>query len=598
MAKDKSLDIPFPGEEPALQRGNNHLLLIGIDTYADTRINNLNNAKADAEALGAILLEKYQFNGELVTLYDQEATRAGIYGKLDYFTDNLQEDDSLLIFFSGHGYYRANQKRGYLVPADAKYSQFHSLISNTVLIEDYLPNLPARHVVLILDSCFSGSLFKNVDFTGTQPATEAVRKMMASRSRLGMAAGSIELVSDGLVGNHSPFAHSLIHHLRSNQQPHLPILDLFHPVSQMTTYSADQRPVYGVLAKNRHVPGAQLVLSLKRKQQSADQAAWQQACNQDSIAAYQAYRRKNRQGAYRAEALQRIKALEEERDWQKALRRNSVSSYEEFLDHYPNSLKNEEVERRIDALLSGEPIATPTPKQTPPPKVKQPPKPRFDFPVPELIRIEGGTFRMGSNEGERERPIHEVTIHSFELGKYPVTQRQWQAIMGENPSHFKGDDRPVERVSWDDCQKFIQKLNQKTSLKFRLPTEAEWEYAAGGGASNRTKWSGTDSEAELDKYAWYSKNSDKRTHPVGQKQPNPLGLYDLSSNVWEWCQDWYGAYPSEPQTNPTGPSTGGPRVLRGGSWYGDARGCRVAFRLNDTPDRRNDSYGFRLARTP
>lgn len=215
--------------------------------------------------------------------------------------------------------------------------------------------------------------------------------------------------------------------------------------------------------------------------------------------------------------------------------------------------------------------------------------PTFDFPVPEMIRIEGGTFRMGA--------AFDATLDSFEIGKYPLTQREWQAIMGKNPSHFTGEDLPVEKISWKDCQQYIDKLNEKTGLNFRFPTEAEWEYAAGGGSGNRTEWAGTHQEDQLADYAWYDANSGKKTHPVGQKKPNSLDLHDMSGNVWEWCADWYADYPSGARTNYTGPSTGSNRVIRGGSWNDDASDCRVASRYGYTPGDRSLNVGIRLARS-
>ena len=210
-----------------------------------------------------------------------------------------------------------------------------------------------------------------------------------------------------------------------------------------------------------------------------------------------------------------------------------------------------------------------------------------------MVSVPGGTFQMG--EGTAQHP---VTLDSFEIGKYPVTQKQWQAIMGDNPSYFKGYDLPVENVSWEDCQRFIQKLNEQTGLSFCLPTDAEWEYAAGGGEKNRTKWAGTNEEKALGKYVWYNANSGDKTHPVGQKKSNALGLYDMSGNVWEWCADWYGDYPSGAQTNSKVPLKGSSQVIRGGSWcYSPAR-CRVAYRDYLSPSCRRSSLGFRLARTP
>ena len=169
--------------------------------------------------------------------------------------------------------------------------------------------------------------------------------------------------------------------------------------------------------------------------------------------------------------------------------------------------------------------------------------------------------------------------------------------MGENPSRDKAwDNYPVENVSWEDCQRFIERLNNRTGLDFRLPMEAEWEYAARGGVKSKGyKYAGSDG---LDEVGWYRDNSGGHTHPVGKKKPNELGLHDMSGNVWEWCQNWFGAYSMEAQTNPTGPQSGGDRVLRGGGYWGDARFCRVSDRFNYVPGNRGNSSGLRLVLAP
>ncbi len=212
-----------------------------------------------------------------------------------------------------------------------------------------------------------------------------------------------------------------------------------------------------------------------------------------------------------------------------------------------------------------------------------------------FVRIPAGTFMMGSPENEygyRDEKQHKVTLtRPFEMMVTPVTQALWQAVMGNNPSRFKGPDLPVENVSWDDAQEFIQKLNQMLGTdSLRLPTEAEWEYACRAGTTGARY-------GELGEVAWYYDNSDQKTHPVGQKAPNAWGLYDMLGNVWEWCQDWHGSYPSGPVTDPTGPSAGSIRVFRGGSWYSYARFVRAAFRFSDGPRNRIDDVGFRLARS-
>jgi len=207
-----------------------------------------------------------------------------------------------------------------------------------------------------------------------------------------------------------------------------------------------------------------------------------------------------------------------------------------------------------------------------------------------LVLIPAGTFTMGSNDGEvDEKPPHKVTISkAFYLGKYAVTQAQWQAVMRGNPSDFKGDrNLPVENVSWDDCQEFCGKLSAKTEQAIRLPTEAEWEFACRARIG--------DDISKLDQYAWFYENSDGKTHPVGQKRANAWCLYDMIGNVWEWCADWYGPYVSGAQTDPRGMSSGNGRVLRGGSWYSLALDCRAAYRDSNAPGYRNDNYGFRCA---
>ncbi len=219
----------------------------------------------------------------------------------------------------------------------------------------------------------------------------------------------------------------------------------------------------------------------------------------------------------------------------------------------------------------------------------------------DMVFVEGGTFTMGAANNQKkdaesdEKATHQVTLTSFYLCKYEVTQELWTAVMGNNPSHFKGGRQPVEDITWDDCQLFIQKLNTLTGKNFRLPTEAEWEYAARGGKlSKGYKYAGSNSIAEV---AWYIANSGNRPQNVGQKKANELGLYDMSGNVYEWCQDWKGPYQREAQTNPTGPEEGTYRVNRGGRWCGSARACRTSDRSMSAPDYHFYHLGMRLAIT-
>ena len=263
------------------------------------------------------------------------------------------------------------------------------------------------------------------------------------------------------------------------------------------------------------------------------------------------------------------------------------------------------------------PVTKPKPAAKPKPKAKTKPAPRrnntshsgstsstvslsaeLNKLINNMVYVSGGTFIMGgtSEQGsdayDDEKPTHNVTLSSYYICKYEVTQALWRAVMGSNPSNFKGDNLPVECVSWNDCQTFINRLNSYTGRNFRLPTEAEWEFAArGGNYSRHYKYSGSNYIGDV---AWYTNNSGNRTHPVGTKQANELGLYDMSGNVYEWCSDWYGSYSSYPQSNPTGPYSGSYRVLRGGCWDYFARNSRSSNRVNGSPDFRVNGLGLRL----
>ncbi len=259
---------------------------------------------------------------------------------------------------------------------------------------------------------------------------------------------------------------------------------------------------------------------------------------------------------------------------------------------------------------------TPTPRK---PIVNR--TPRRAAPEIEMVFVTGGSFLMGSPENEPGRsedegpghrfinrkagmspirrlskdegPPHQVTVRSFYMGKYEVTQAQWRAVMGGNPSNFKGDNLPVESVSWDDAKDFCRRLSEMTGKEYRLPTEAEWEYAC------RAKTDGAYA-GDLDAMAWYSKNSDSKTHPVGLKRRNAFGLYDMHGNVWEWCEDdWQGSYENAPSDGSAWvkPTRSPWRVHRGGGWNVAASSCRSANRYGCMPSDREGFLGFRLVRT-
>ena len=270
-------------------------------------------------------------------------------------------------------------------------------------------------------------------------------------------------------------------------------------------------------------------------------------------------------------------------------------------------------------LFSFYTIEAQTKKKPPKTKAEQPAPTRYPQPdvsnnkktfIAEMISVKGGTFTMGSTEGgPDEHPTHQVTVSDFMIGKYEVTQELWESVMGNNPSDFKGSKKPVEYVGWYDVVEFCNQFSEKQGLQkvysgsgdkivcdfnlngYRLPTEAEWEYAAkGGNKSKGYRYSGSNN---IDAIAWYDGDLGSTTNDVGRKNPNELGIYDMSGNVWEWCWDRYGTYNSGNQTNPKGASSGSDRVFRGGSWYGSAGNCRVTYRSKG----RTILLGFRVVRT-
>ncbi|MBW7960584.1 SUMF1/EgtB/PvdO family nonheme iron enzyme [Patescibacteria group bacterium] len=265
---------------------------------------------------------------------------------------------------------------------------------------------------------------------------------------------------------------------------------------------------------------------------------------------------------------------------------DTKEAYESFLSKYPNSKYLSEAEQKIAELSK--------------PKID----PKY---LPEVVYVEGGTFTMGCRErgsfcSDDEKPAHQVTVSSFSIGKYPVTVEEYRyyciqtgIIMPDAPSWGWHDDHPMVYVNWNDTQGYVNWLSRETGKNYRLPTEAEWEFAARGGNQSRDyNYSGSNT---IDEAAWYGKErAGQRTHSVGGKKGNELSLYDMSGNVWEWCQDWYGEdyYNNSPSINPKGPSSGFSRVLRGGNWFDGTTYCLVAHRHTSHPGNRSDDRGFRI----
>ena len=337
----------------------------------------------------------------------------------------------------------------------------------------------------------------------------------------------------------------------------------------------------------------------RQLREQADHDAWEFAEDADTEASYRKYLSKYPKALHAAAAQAKLEVFEKKRADEERKQREAARKKEEAEAGRRAAQRAEEkaeAERKAKEAEEKRQREDTERKRREAEEAEKKNDPFHGLMVP----IKGGAFDMGDTFGDgyaNERPVHRVVVEDFQLCKYPVTQAQWKAIMGDNPSFFKGDDLPVENVSWNDAQTFIKKLNEKTGQKYRLPTEAEWEYAARGG--NQSKGFAYAGSSDIDEVAWYAGNSGSKTHPVGKKKPNELGLCDMSGNVWEWCRDWYDDkyYGKSPEKNPAGPDSGSARVLRGGSWYGGADFCRVSSRLWNDPVDRDNRVGFRPART-
>ncbi len=318
---------------------------------------------------------------------------------------------------------------------------------------------------------------------------------------------------------------------------------------------------------------------------------WENAKKRNIISVYEEYLGNYPNGRFADDAKSRIAGLRlqqtvESRDknaWEKAQSLNTIVSYRQYRRNYPNGQYSGQAATRIGKLET---------------ELR-----KIDIFYNEMIFVAGSTFTMGCTSQQEndcwdnEKPANQVTVGDFFIGRTPVTQRQWRTVMGNNPSHFTGNyDHPVERVSWNDVQDFLKRLNEKTGKihgkNYRLPTEAEWEYAARGGRSSRGyKYPGSN---DIEDVGWYNDNSRGTTRPVGNKRPNELGLLDMCGNVWEWCQDWFGSYTPGPKVNPAGPQSGTNKVARGGSWSSHARSSRTSSRGSYNPGARSNGNGFRL----
>ena len=558
---------PRPGKDLAV--------FFAVQKYQNSQLTNLQNPVKNARDIAAALHSRFGFD----TLVLVNPTQEQIIRQLNTLTQlyarnedgKHPSDGQLVLFFSGHG--MSEDENGYFLPADANPAEPWNKGIAYEIWRPKINKINCRHILVALDACYSarfdpdwknrpdGQFKRPGEMTDSQ---RALANYETYQARVFYSSDNKE----NQTPDRSNFAKKLLEGLRSAQATDgfLTSKQLFAnyvegatPTPRAGTFGDDE-PSSAFLFYDRNGPA-----KLEPLPPSANNEA-------------------------------------DDRAFAKAKSRNTVGSYQDYLDVFPNGRHRVEAEAKIKA----------PPERTVekvPEKIKIP-----DVPDDGLVPVRGGTFTMGCTSEQQdcsddEKPTHPVTLSDFYIGKYEVTQKLWKQVMGTNPSSFTNcNDCPVEQVSWEDVQTFLQKLSQQTGRQYRLPTEAEWEYAAREGGKSVLFGNGKNnadpSQINFDAGAAYKKAYSivgayrQKTVPVGSlNSPNALGLHDMSGNVWEWCSDWYGSYSSGAQTNPTGASSGSYRVIRGGSWSDYPLYCRVAFRLYFTPGYRSNYLGFRLART-
>jgi len=554
-----------------LATGKRVALVIGNGAYKASPLRNpANDAKDVAAALRGLGFE---------VICKTDAGKRDMVEATRTFGRKSQGAEAALFFYAGHGM----QVRGtnYLIPVDADVHseaevEFEGVDANRILAQ--MEGAGAAVNIVILDAC------RDNPFRSFRSATRGLAVVRAvTGSVVVYATAPGDVAADG-SGRNSPFTTNLLKHMAT---PGLGVDAMFKRVGAGVSQQSHggQTPwissclfgefyMAGQGPSGRPQPATPAVAPPPQAQPSLDDLVAMADRKQAAELAA-----KEREKAKKQEALEDIKKY-----------RALVASSPGLKDQAWQALA-----AKYPALLAG--LASGDIEGF---AVNFQPDPGGTWTDPvtgmEFVRVPGGCFKMGSNNGDAdERPVHEVCVNGFWMGKYEVTQAEWRSIMGNIPFRNKSDRHPAQNVTWNDTQAFIRALNDRSGDSFRLPTEAEWEYAARSGGRDET-YSGGDN---VDWVAWCKLNTSSRTKPVGEKSPNGLGLHDMSGNAWEWCQDWYGEnyYSHSPRNNPRGPGGGAKRVIRGGASFCEPKLVRAANRNSYFPDINVDDYGFRLLRT-
>ena len=601
-------------------------LLVGTSEYPECeKLSPLHGSLLDVDAMQRVLVANGEFATEDVVVL-KNASRQAIEDAIHNLFNgrDRQKDDLVLFYFSGHGIVDEANKLFLGTPSTRK--EGNKIVKPTTVAATYLQEAmndsKSQHQVLIFNCCFSGAFAQGM--TVMDDGSVNLKEHLGGKGRAILTSSSSTQFSFQPDGEMSIYTRYLVEGIEtgaadrdgdskisvdelheyaalkvSQESPNM--TPAFYPVEQggkiyiakVAQAKDDPRLVYRRELESRIVdgkwslPARRLLDSLRiRLELSAEDA---EGIKSDVLKPILAKARKLE------EYEELLKEMLEERNPPSTQELKDLRDYQK--DHL--RLRDEDV-ADIDHKCGLKVFASPViviPKEVDKPK-KESNGLVLDLPNGvklELVDIPAGSFSMGSDDYDSEKPIHKVTLSAFKIGKYPITQKQYQSVMGNNPSNFKGDNLPVESVSWDDAIAFCKKISEITGQKLSLPSESQWEYACRAGSTG--KYCFGDDVNQLEKYGWYDKNSGSKTHPVGEKLANSWGLHDMHGNIWEWCEDlWHGNYNGAP-TDGSAWLTGGDqnrRSLRGGSWYNLDFSCRSADRNRNNADGRHDDIGFRV----
>ena len=609
--KLSNFELPFPPRP-----GKDYALFFAVNDYQrDAIYPDLKFPVENARRIAAELKKNYAFD----TLVVVNPTRQQIKDRLeaykkDFAANRKDREGQLLVFFTGHGVQQYGN--GYFVPADANPADLEGSALQYGYWRNFINELDCKHILVALDACHSGTFdpafgHRPGGLYGTRAGElsegDKLRQQHANtKARLYLASGA----PDQTTPDKSAFAKKFLEGLLTKGYGDglLTSSELY-----VNLESATPRPLRGEFGDD--VEGSSFLFFYSGSiddtppdpAAAAERKAWAEAKKTNTMEGYRAFLRQHPYGDFAELARDRVAALDDLAAWNEAKKVNTPEVYRDFIKRFPDSDYVDLAQKR--AAIPPPDAGNPTAKSSENTALPTPPDRSSAKSGFEMVRVTGGNFTMGCKDGrdtecyDDEKPAHTVTISTFAISRYEITQADWRAVMGNAPSNFKNCDQcPVEQVSWDDIQDFIKKANAKYSSvlggrKYRLPTEAEWEYAArGGNASGNLLYAGSKNLGDV---AWYQDNSAGKTHPVGEKKSNELGLYDMSGNVWEWVEDdWHGEYKNAPTEGSAWVERGtraGYRVLRGGSWSSVPQFCRAAVRRYGTPTIPYFHIGFRLA---